>query len=314
MTLRELGELEFIRSLIPYLAAAGGDLLIGPGQDDAAAWREPDGSLTVATCDTAVEGIHFDFSWLTPQEVGWRAVALALWDLAAKGARPTFGLVSFSAPAEWEQLRALEIYEGMAQAAGRTGLRLAGGDTTSSPGPASLTVAALGRAEDQVVPRSAARPGWSVAVTGRLGAAAAGLRAARAGDPLDPAWEQALRRPLPRLAEGRHLSRWALACGDISDGLLREMDKFRAASGAGCELMLEALPLAPGVTAEAALVSGEEVELVCVGPEVSLRSAAAELGCELTIVGRLTAEAEVVVKDSAGKPLELAERGYDHFA
>src|SRR5205823_7442700 len=185
MTLHDVGELGLVKSLLPYLSAAGGELLVGPGQDDAAAWREADGSVTVATCDAAVEGVHFDFGWLTPREVGWRALALALGDLAAKGARPAYGLASMSVPPEFDHVRLLEIYEGLAQVAARTGVKLVGGDTTSSPGPACLGVTVLGRAESEVVPRSAARPGWTVAVTGRLGAAASGLRAARAGEPLE---------------------------------------------------------------------------------------------------------------------------------
>ena len=314
MTLHEVGELGLIRSLRPYLAPPGGELVIGPGQDDAAAWRGADGTVTVASCDVSIEGVHFDLGWLSPREVGWRALALALGDLAAKGAKPTYGLASVSVPARFEHVKLLEMYEGLAQVAERTGLKLAGGDTTSSPGPAWLGLTVLGRAVAEVVPRSAAKPGWTVAVTGRLGAAAAGLRAARAGEVLEPEWEQALRRPLPRLAEGQHLSRWAICCGDISDGLLREMEKFAAAAGTGCELSLDALPLAPGVSAELALASGEEVELVCVGPQASLRSAAAELGRELTIVGMLTPDPRVIVVDAEGRPLELEERGHDHFA
>jgi thiamine-monophosphate kinase len=311
--LRDLGELELIRSLLPYLAPSGEGVLIGPGQDDVAAWREPDGSVTVATCDTFVEGVHFDFGWLRPTDVGWRAVALTLSDLAAKGAEPTYGLVSVSAPSDWEHDRILTIYEGMAAMAERTGLRLVGGDTTSSPGPASLTVAALGRATADVLPRSAASPGWSVAVTGRLGAAAAGLRAARTGGRLDEAWEAALRRPLPRLAEGRHLAGYGVCCGDISDGLLRELDKFAIAAGTGCRLTLDSVPAAPGVEPEDALASGEEVELVCVAPEASLLKAADRLGCELTIVGTLTPDREVLVVGPDGSPVDLADRGYDHF-
>jgi thiamine-monophosphate kinase len=153
-----------------------------------------------------------------------------------------------------------------------------------------------------------------VAVTGRLGAAAAGLGALRSGQPLEADWEQALKRPLPRLAEGQHLSRWAICCGDISDGLLREMEKFAGAAGTGCELSADAIPLATGVTLEQALASGEEVELVCVGPEASIRSAAAELGCELTAVGALTPDAKVVVVDGEGHPMTLEDHGYDHFA
>jgi thiamine-monophosphate kinase len=312
--LRDLGELELIKSLLPYLTRGGEGLLIGPGQDDAAAWREPDGSVTVATCDTFVEGVHFDFGWLEPLDVGWRAVALTVSDLAAKGAQPTYGLVSLSAPPAWEQARVVAIYEGLAQAAERCGLKLVGGDTSSTPGPSSLTVMALGRATTTVLSRSAARPGWGVAVTGRLGAAAAGLAAARAGKPLEEEWRAALRRPSPRLAEGRHLAGFGLCCGDVSDGLLREMDKFAAAAGTGSRLNLEAIPRAEGVDALTALTSGEEVELVCTGPEEVIGRAARDLGGELTLVGVLTEEPDVVVLDAGGARLELPQRGYDHFA
>jgi thiamine-monophosphate kinase len=311
--LRELGELELIRTLVPYLAAGDGQVLIGAGQDDAAAWREPDGSVTVATCDTFVEGVHFDFGWQGATEIGWRALVFTVSDLAAKGAQPTYGLVSLCAPVDCDHVRVIALYEGMAQAAARTGLKLVGGDTSSTPGPASLTIAALGRAEGAVLPRSAARPGWSVAVTGRLGAAAAGLEAARSGRELEPAWEAAFRHPLPRLAEGAKLAAHGLCCGDISDGLLREMDKFAAASGAGCRIDLERVPRVSGVSAESALVSAEEVELVCVGPEDQIRAAAAGLGSELTLVGVLMHEPDVVVVGAGGQRVDPVRRGYGHF-
>jgi thiamine-monophosphate kinase len=315
-SLESNGELGFLRRLRPLLEQAGGELLVGPGQDDAAAWTEPGpaGSVTVATCDAMVEGVHFDLAWLSPFEVGWRAVALALGDLAAKGARPAYGLVTVSAPRAWPVERLVEIYQGMAAAARETGLRLVGGDTTSSPGPAFISVTALGRATAPVVPRSAAQPGWTVAVTGALGAAAAALEAARAGRPLRPEWEVALRRPLPRLAEGRLLADAGLAVGDISDGLLREMDKFAEASGAGCELTLGTVPVAAGSTPQQALASGEEVELVCCGPEPAIRELAAQLDCGLTQVGRLTETPEVRVLDAGGAEVRVTQRGYDHFA
>jgi thiamine-monophosphate kinase len=312
-SLGELGELGLIHSLLPYLAQRDGELLVGAGEDDAAAWKEPDGSVTVATCDTVVEGIHFDFSWLAPEDVGWRALAMALGDLAAKGAEPTYGMVSLSAPSYWDQSRVVAIYEGMAELAAKTGIRLVGGDTTATPGVASLTVAALGRAVGEVVPRSAARAGWTVAVTGKLGAAGAALQAALGEQPLAPEWAQLLKRPFPRLAEGQHLCRHGLCCGDVSDGLLREMDKFEAAAGTGCELRLEAIPAADGVSPEDALASGEEVELVCVGPEADLEAAAEGLGCTLTRVGVLTEGGGVRVLGADGRPVELAQRGYDHF-
>jgi thiamine-monophosphate kinase len=281
-------ELELIRRLLPHLAVRGGDLLIGPGEDDAAAWREPDGTFTVATCDTSVEGVHFDLARQRPEAVGWRALCFALGDLAAKGARPTYGLVALSMPRRWDAGVAEDVYRGMAALAGEVGLRLVGGDTTAAPTDASLTITLLGTTPVAPVPRSAARPGWRVGVTGPLGGASL-------------AWEQ----PRPRLVMGAELAAAGLCCGDVSDGLLAELDKFAAAAGVGARLRLDAVPRAEGATALAALASGEEVELVCCGPT---------LPAGVEPVGDLTADGRVVVVDGLGAPVEVEERGYDHFA
>ncbi|HZV49366.1 MAG TPA: thiamine-phosphate kinase [Candidatus Dormibacteraeota bacterium] len=285
-----MNELELVATLLPYLAAADGDLVIGAGEDDAAAWREPDGSFTVATCDTSVEGVHFDLSRQQPEDVGWRALCFALGDLAAKGARPTYGLVSLSVPRRWGPGIAPGVYRGLAQLAGRVGLRLIGGDTTAAPHDGSLTLALLGTTRVRPVPRSAARPGWEVGVTGPLGGASL-------------EWA----RPEPRLELGARLAAAGLCCGDVSDGLLREMDKFAAAAGVGARLRLDAVPLAPGVTdPRRALASGEEVELVCCGP--------GPLPAGLITVGDLTEDGKVIVVDARGRVVEVEDRGYDHFA
>jgi thiamine-monophosphate kinase len=283
-----LTELELIRRLLPHLAVRGGDLVIGPGEDDAAAWREADGTFTVATCDTSVEGVHFDLSRQRPDAVGWRALCFALGDLAAKGARPTYGLVSLSMPRRWDAGTAEDVYRGMAALAAEVGLRLVGGDTTAAPTDASLTLTLLGTTRVAPTPRSAARPGWPVGVTGPLGGASL-------------AWE----RPRPRLALGAELAAAGLCCGDVSDGLLAELDKFAAAAGVGARLRLDAVPRAEGASPLAALASGEEVELVCCGP-------ALPPGAEP--VGELTGDGRVVVIDGRGRPVEVEERGYDHFA
>ncbi len=280
-------ELELIRRLVPHLAARGGDLVIGPGEDDAAAWREPDGTFTVATCDTSVEGVHFDLARQRPEAVGWRALCFALGDLAAKGARPSYGLVSLSMPQRWDAGLAEDVYRGLAGLAQEVGLRLVGGDTTAAPTEAVLTLMLLGTTPVAPLPRSAARPGWLVGVTGPLGAASL-------------AWE----RPRPRLALGAELAAGGLCCGDVSDGLLLELDKFAAAAGVGARLRLDAVPLAEGASPLAALASGEEVELVCCGPE---------LPSSVHPVGELTPDGRVVVVDGLGREVEVEERGYDHF-
>jgi thiamine-monophosphate kinase len=271
--------------------------------------------VTVATCDTMVEGVHFERAWLDPEDVGWRAVALATGDLAAKGATPTYGLVSLSLPAlGWTQEDVVGLYRGMAQLAGRIGLKLVGGDTSSTPIAASIQLTLLGKATAEVVPRSAAKPGWLVAVTGPLGAAGAGLRELTHGEPCPPDWEAALRRPMPRLDDGRQLAAAGVCCGDVSDGLIREMEKFMAAAGTGCRIRLDDVPCASGVPPALALTSGEETELVCVAPESAIRAAAETLERELFVVGELTAELHVAVLDAAGQELQFQDRGHEHFA
>jgi thiamine-monophosphate kinase len=284
-----MNELELIARLVPYLAGRGGDLVIGAGEDDAAAWREDDGTFTVATCDTSVESVHFDLSRQAPEDVGWRALCFALGDLAAKGAWPTYGLSAVSIPRRWDETVTERIYRGLAELATAVGLRMVGGDTTLAPGQGSLTLMLLGSTNVEPRPRSAARPGWLVGVTGPLGGAG-----------LD--W----RRPRPRLEVGTRMSIAGVCCGDISDGLLRELDKFSVAARVGARLRLDRVPCAEGKSPLQAVVSGEEVELVCCGP--------APLPRELTVVGELTAGDRVVVVDAAGHEVPVEERGYDHFA
>lgn len=284
-----MNELELIGRLLPYLTRPGGEVVVAAGQDDAAAWQEPDGSYVVASCDSSVEGVHFDLHVQQPEDVGWRALAFALGDLAAKGALPTYGLVSLAIPREWEPDTAVGIYRGLAGLAAEVELKLLGGDTTSAPAASVLTLALLGRTQLRPVPRSAARPGWAVGVTGPLGGASL-------------QWS----RPRPLLQRGVELAAAGLCCGDISDGLLREMDKFAQAAGVGARLELEKVPRLPGVSPEQALASGEEVELVCCGPD--------PLPAGLHVVGELSTDNRVVVLGADGEEVQIEERGYDHFA
>ena len=282
-----MNELELLGHLLPHLSRRGGDLLIGAGEDDAAAWREPDGYYTVATCDTAVEGVHFDLARQRPEDVGWRALAFALGDLAAKGARPTYGLVAISVPTCWELEQTEGIYRGLAELGQRVGCRLVGGDTTLAPNDGVLTLMLLGTASVRPIPRAAAQAGWLIGVTGPLG-----------GSKLT--WA----RPRPRLELGAELCAQGLCCGDISDGLLRELDKFSAAAGVGARLELARVPRVRGVSALDAIASGEEVELVCVGPR---------LPDGVHRVGVLEEGGRVLLVDGEGREVEPPRRGWDHF-
>jgi thiamine-monophosphate kinase len=294
--LEGLGESELLRRIKPYLAANSPEgVEIPAGDDDAAVWRDGDGFL-VASCDTSVEGVHFDLTWMSPEDAGWRALALALGDLAAKGATPWWALVAVAAPKTWSADAFVGLYRGIDVLAHKVDLQLAGGDMSSIDGPAVLTITVAGRTSTRPLARSQARPGWSVAVSGPLGAAKVAL-----------AKRHALRLE-PRFAEGRRLNAAGLCCGDISDGLVREMHKFADMSGVGCILRADEVPVADGASIEDAMTSGEEAELVCVGPEEVVR------GAGLRPIGVLTDDPGIRVVGEDGQPVHLMGGGYDHFA
>jgi thiamine-monophosphate kinase len=226
-------ELEFIAELERRGLAVG-------VEHDAA---EIDG--LVVTQDTLVEGVHFRFDLLDRRELGYRAAAVNLSDLAASGAEPLGLIVSLAAPSLDE---AIAIYEGLNE----PGVPVRGGDTTEAD-RVMLTVTAVGRAE-RVPGRAGAQPGDLLVVTGPLGAMGAAFRAGR------------LARPPLRLAEGRRLAAVAHAMLDISDGL--GPDARHLAERSGCRLVidLDAVPLADGAT-RADLEFGEDYELLAATPD-----------------------------------------------
>ena len=291
--LEGLGEAELLRRIKPFLATEG--LEIAAGDDDAAVWSDH-GRFQVVSCDTSVEGVHFDLGWMSAEDAGWRALALALGDIAAKGATPSWALISVAVPRSWALDDFVGLYRGMHALAEGVHLNLVGGDMSAIDGPATLSITVAGWTETRPLARSQVQPGWAVAVTGPLGAAAVALRD---------------RHPLrlqPLLAAGRRLNQAGLCCGDISDGLVREMHKFSEMSGAGCTIQAAEVPVAEGATWEEALGSGEEAELVCVGPEDNLRRAG------LRPFGVMTAAPQVRVVGVDGSPVVMTSRGYDHFA
>lgn len=283
-----VGELGLLERIKPYLSA-------GAGGDDAAVIADATG-FVVASTDMFVEGVHFDFGWMSAEDVGWRSLALALGDLAAKGAQPLWALTSIAMPNRWTVERLTSLYDGMAGLAKGLKVAIAGGDMSSTDGPAVLSLTVAGHTTTMPLARAQAEAGWSVAVTGPLGAAAVALRERRA------------HRLVPLIDEGKRLNELALCCGDISDGLVREMEKFAAMAGVGCLLHAEEVPRAPGASLEDALTSGEEAELVCVGPEHLI----AEAG--LRAVGTLTEDKPIKVVDARGAAVRLEKTGYDHFA
>ena len=277
--LSEVGEL----GLLAELERRG--LIVGV-QHDAA---ELDGGLVV-TQDTLVEGVHFRLDWTSWRDLGWKAAAVNLSDLAASAAEPEALVVSLGLPGETPLSAAVELYEGMAE----TGVPARGGDTTLAP-QAVLTVAALGRSE-RVPGRAGARPGDLLVVTGPLGLSGAGFRALREGRNGDPVARAHLRPPL-RIEDGRRLGRVATAMLDISDGLAVDAGHLARRSGVRCVVDLELVPLG-GELAD--LGFGEDYELLAATPDP----------LDYAVVGRCEEGAGVELR-LEGRPVELA--GWEHF-
>jgi len=268
-------------------------------QDDAA--RLPGG--LVATQDALLEGVHFRLDWTSWRDLGYKAAAVNLSDLAASGAEPDGLLVSLGVPPDTAVEDILELYAGIAE----TGVAVLGGDMTSAD-RIYLSVTALGRSE-RVPGRGGARPGDVLVVTGSLGASAAGylLLQEGGGGPLVAAH---LRPPL-RLAEGRRLAREAHALLDLSDGLAADVRHIAARSGCCCIVDLERVPVAEGVAEVAARLGRDPYELACgFGEDYELLAALPE-SAEFTVVGRCEEGSGVELR-LGGRPVELV--GWDHFS
>ena len=302
-------------------------LLLGIG-DDAAVWQPSRNNRSVVTTDALIEGVHFRRDAMTAQQIGHRALAANLSDIAAMGARPVLATIALGFPPQTDPAWLLALYDGIAALAQRTRCAIAGGDLTRAPAIAlAITVIGEVRASN-LKTRAGARPGDVIAVTGPLGGSRAGLMLAVERPELaaDPAYAGALaafRTPEPRLAEGRWLaaSRSVRAMMDLSDGLSTDLGRLCTASGAGA--IVEAIPVDSAARRLAettgddpqrwALDGGEDYELLVTVERRAFgylaRRFRARFGRELLRVGRIEADAGVRRTDGT----VVQPSGWDHL-
>lgn len=282
----------------------------GIGDDAAVIATRGDRQLVIST-DTSVENVHFRRHWLKPREIGYRAAAAALSDLAAMGAEPMGLLCALAVPESWR--RDLDaITEGIGDAAVAAGAPILGGDT-SRGGELSITCTVLGSARNPLL-RSAARPGESLFVTGRLGGPFAALRALEDGKaPAAPDRER-FARPVPRVREGVWLAEQGThAAIDISDGLAADLSHLAAASGVRIIVNLDRLCIVEGVTKLDAARSGEEYELaVTARADLDVAEFRSRFGIDLSDVGHVEQGDPEVRFVLGGEPVEVPA-GYFHF-
>jgi thiamine-monophosphate kinase len=316
-------EFDLIRRFLAGGAAEGAraDVAVGPGDDCAVVT----GNGIALSTDMSVEGVHFRRDWLQPREIGWRAAAAALSDLAAVAARPIGILVSLAVPAADAGDFAVQVMEGCREAAEYAGGALLGGDLTRSPGPMVIDVTVVGEAPRPVL-RSGARHGDEVWVTGELGGAAACIDALQRGKAPDAAARERFARPVPRVREalwllGRNLP---TAMVDLSDGLAGDACHLAAASGVAVLLVPELLPVHPSArrrsrprTLEIALGGGEDYELCFTAPVGAVEPHAAAFrrafGVRLSCVGRLGGGDGVWFVDAEGHRTSPGIDGWQHF-
>jgi thiamine-monophosphate kinase len=334
MTRRPVQELALIRG-IRNQAGQGRGVRVGIGDDCAVLDPEP-GAALLATTDLLIEDVHFRRSYATPADVGWKALAVNLSDIAAMGGRPRWALVALACPPSTETDEVEMFYDAAMALARQHEVAIVGGDTSASPAGWVVNVTLLGDASRPPLLRSTARAGDIVAVTGPLGRSAAGLallsgRASHSA--LDPAdvddVRQAHLRPLPRLREGRWLAEagGVTAMIDLSDGLVTDLGHLAEESGVGARIDVDRVPVSASARRVAAACGGEalawatgggedyELLLAC-DPrawERLRRGLEDATGRSLHAIGAMVAApAGLTFLDAAGAPVSLG-RGFEHF-
>ncbi|MDF2721456.1 MAG: thiamine-monophosphate kinase [Paenibacillus sp.] len=331
---------------------AGSGVVVGIG-DDAAVVRPAGGKELVVSCDTMVETVHFKPETMTATDIGYKAMASSLSDLAAMGAQPRWAVVALSVPRSWPQEELRKLYDGLYACAERYGAAVIGGDTTSSPNGLTVSVTVMGEASPgRTLLRSAALPGDALFVTGPLGESAAGLHALLArGEPAGPIdalperlqpLAKAHRQPEPRVEAGLLLaSAEPGLCGalnDISDGLASETWEIAEASGVAVVLYGDRIPLSQPMRDYAdsvgvdpldwALFGGEDYELVgTVRPDgaTELARLFEQAGKRIWIVGAVAASVGgsstgkapptvTMVRSAGDAEVPVGKQGYNHFA
>jgi thiamine-monophosphate kinase len=325
MKVWELGEFGLIELIAKIVGKPSREeLVLGIG-DDTAAWRTGK-SIQLATTDILIQDVHFNLDTATWRDLGWKALAVNISDIAAMGGTPGYAMLSLGLPPDTEVASVRGLYRGIKDIAKKFDIDIVGGNISRAP-VVVIDVSLVGKASQALLTRSAARPGDLIAVTGYLGTSAAGCRMLKSSTKLDKSTTALLKeahlRPSPRVTEGLILTKNGVqAAIDISDGLISDLTHICKASKVGAKVWINRLPIHPGVKAafknEAlglALSGGEDYELLFTAKSSVIDRVKRIMSTPLTVIGEITREhsGKVTLLDKQGKTVDWEERGWDHF-
>ena len=335
MKVSELGEFGLIDLLAKMISSAQSkqsapyqQLILGIG-DDAAAWHG-EATNQLATTDSLFQDIHFTLETTPWKELGWKALAVNLSDIAAMGGVPQYALISLALPEDTEVEDVAALYQGMIELAQQFEVAIVGGDTNRAP-LVSITITVLGSIKNRdnpILTRSAAKPGDKIAVTGYLGTAAAGLEMLKNQLQFDAETAAELRNaflhPWPRVAEGRLLVEQGVETAiDISDGLISDLKHICKASQVGARVEIDRVPISSTVRAnfgdkalELALSGGEDYELLFTASAEVIDKVKEAASGYIAVIGEIIADkiGEVVLLDANGNPFHPGKTGWEHFS
>ncbi len=325
MKVWELGEFGLIELIAKTVGKAKShDLVVGIG-DDTAAWRT-DKSIQLGTTDILIQNVHFTLDIATWRELGWKALAVNISDIAAMGGTPSFAMVSLGLPAETEVDNVVELYRGMKEIASEFDVDIVGGNISRAP-VVIIDVSLVGKTSGALLTRSAAAPGDQITVTGYLGLSAAGLKILKSKRKLDlktiSFFREAHLRPCPRVAEGQVLVQHGVkAAIDLSDGLLSDLTHICKASRVGARVWTNKLPIHPLLKSAfkkeslgLALSGGEDYELLFTAKNDAIAKLKKIMSIQITVIGEIVddKQGQITLLNSQGKVVKRDETGWDHF-
>jgi len=333
MKVSELGEFGLIELLAKMVSGSQKEqlehwqnLIVGIG-DDTAAWYG-DASIQLATVDAFIQDVHFPSGIASWKEIGWKALAVNLSDIAAMGGVPRYALVSLALPSATDVEDVTTLYQGMIELAEQFEVAIVGGNVSNAP-LITINITVLGSARSHakhILTRSTAKPEEKIAVTGYLGTAAAGLeiltRQLQTDSETNIRLKQAFLQPYPRVAEGQLLIEQGVKTAiDISDGLIADLNHVCDASQVGARIEVDSVPILPVVKAnfsdkalKLALAGGEDYELLFTASSDIIEKVRTAVSCPVTVIGEIIAgKPGTTLIDSQGNPFDLGQAGWDHF-